>query len=185
MQHQTPEGYVHYDPTDPNHVRHVRKIHLHHTPYNTPQLPHYVHFVHDMSSHQHYVYGLMNDEEPPATPYGWPLEAKLFRDPIPHLDASVDNSTLGIFNACYTKSLEVDASLYAVHDYGSLMDIDKYRTYMLDYEDLLTRQAQIEQDLHKWHTSITPIRQFLESSQIHHCVHPTYKVYSPFPNPPV
>ena len=62
MRPQTPEGYVHYDPTDPNHLRYVRKIHLHREPYDTPQLPHYVRFEHDMGMHQHYAYGLMKDD---------------------------------------------------------------------------------------------------------------------------
>ena len=101
VQPQTPEGYVWYDPTDPNHVRHVRKIHLHCAPHDIPQLPHYVCFMHDMGLHQHYVYSLMNDEEPPVTPCGWPLEVKPFNEPIPHLDTLLDNSALGIFNALH------------------------------------------------------------------------------------
>ena len=64
MRPQTPEGYVHYDPTDPNHLRYIRKIHLHREPYDTPQFPHYVHFEHDMGMHQHYAYGLMKDDGP-------------------------------------------------------------------------------------------------------------------------
>ena len=164
-QPQVPEGYVHYDPTDPNHIRYVRKIHLHHEPYNTPQLPHYVRFEHNMGMHQHYAYGLMDDNEPRSTPYGWPIEAKPFSEPIPHLDVSVDNTALGIFDTCYAKSLEVDASLYAIRDFGVLADVDKYRVKMLDYEDLLTRQAQVEKDLHSWRDSITPIRKHLVASQ--------------------
>ena len=107
---QTPEGYVHYDPSDPNHARYVQRIHLHREPYDTPQFPHYVCFEHDMGMHQHYAYGLMSDDGPRGIPYGWPLEAKPFTAPIPHLDTSVDNSALGIFDACYARSLEVDAS---------------------------------------------------------------------------
>ena len=96
-QPQAPEGYIRYDPTDPNHVHYVRKIHLHHEPYDTPQLPHYVHFEHNMGMHQHYTYSLMDDDEPRNTPYGWPIEAKPFLEPIPHLDVLVDNMALGIF----------------------------------------------------------------------------------------
>ena len=163
---QTPEGYVHYDPTDPNHVRQVKKIHLHRPPHDSPQFPHYVCFVHDMNTHQHYIYGLMNDEGPHATPYGWPMEAKPFRDPIPHLDTTIDNAALRIFDARYARSLEVDTSLYAVRDHGALADVDKYHSHMLDYEDLLLRQAQVEQDLRKWHTAIAPIRWRLEDTQL-------------------
>ena len=67
----------------------------------------------------------MDVEEPPVTPYGWPMEAKPFDGPIPHLGVSVDNSALGIFDTQYTKSLEVDASLYTVQDYGVLADVNK------------------------------------------------------------
>ena len=107
--------------------------------------------------HQHYAYGLMNDDEPRGTPYSWPIEAKPFTEPIPHLDVSVDNTALGIFDTCYAKSLEVDASLYAIRDFRVLADVDKYRVKMLDYEDLLTCQAQVEKDLRNWRNTITPI----------------------------
>ena len=154
---QTPEGYVRYDPTDPNHARQVKKIHLHRSPHDSPQFPYYVHFVHDMTAHQHYVYRLMDDEGPHTTPYGWPMEAKPFQDPIPHLDTTIDNAALGIFDARYAKSLEVDASLYALRDYRALADVDKYRSHMLDYKDLLLQQAQVERDLCTWRTAIAPI----------------------------
>ena len=157
MQPQTPEEYVHYDPTDPNHACYVRKIHLHREPYDTPQLPHYVHFKHDMGMLQHYAYGLMNDDGLRGTPYSWPIEAKPFSGPIPHLDVSVNNTSLGIFDTCYAKSLEVDASLYAIRDFGVLTDVDKYRIKMLDYEDLLKCQAQVDKDLCGWWDTITPI----------------------------
>ena len=162
---QTPEGYIRYNPTDPNHVHYVRKIHLHREPYDTPQLPHYMRFEHNMGMHQHYTYGLMNDEDLHSTPYGWPIEAKPFMEPIPNLDVSVDNTALGIFDARYAKSLEVDASLYAVRDFGVLADVDKYCIKMLDYEDLLTQQAEVEKDLRRWRNTITPIRQRLVVSQ--------------------
>ena len=100
-----------------------------------------------MGMHQHYAYGLMKDDGPRGTPYGWPIEAKSFTGPIPHLNTLVDNTSLGIFNARYTRSLEVDASLYAIRDYGVLADVDKYHIQMLDYKDLLARQAQMEKDL--------------------------------------
>ena len=184
MRPQTPEGYVHYDPADPNHVRYVRKIHLHREPYDTPQLPHYVRFEHDMGMHQHYAYGLMNDDGPQGTPYGWPIEAKVFTGPIPHLDVSIHNDSLGIFDARYAKSLEVDASLYAVRDYGVLADVDKYRIKMLDYEDLLTRQAQLDKDKQRWRDTITPIRKRLVASQACRRVHPYLQGLLPIPKPP-
>ena len=162
---QTLEGYVHYDPTNPNHVHYVRKIHLHREPYDTPQLPHYVRFEHDMGMHQHYAYGLMSNDRPQGTPYGWPIEAKPFTGPIPHLDVSVNNTSLGIFDTHYAKLLEVDASLYAVRDYGVLADVDKYHIKMLDYEDLLAHQAQVDKDLCSWRDTITPIQKCLVSSQ--------------------
>ena len=165
MQPQTPEGYVHYNPADPNYVWYVRKIHLHREPYDTPQLPHYICFEHDMGMHQHYAYGLMSDDGPKGTPYRWPIEAKPFTAPIPHLDTSVDNTALGIFDARYDRSLEVDASLYAIRDYGVLVDVDKYRIKMLDYEDLLKRQEEVTRDLRQWRDTITPIQRRLTDAQ--------------------
>ena len=183
-QPQTPEGYVHYDPTDPNHVRYVRKIHLHREPYDTPQFPHYVRFEHDMGMHQHYAYGLMQDDGPRGTPYGWPIEAKPFTAPIPHLDTSVDNTALGIFDARYVRSLEVDASLYALCDYGVLADVDKYRIKMLDYEDLLERQEAVTRDLRQWRDAITPIWRRLTDAQARRRVHPYLQGLLPIPKPP-
>ena len=90
-----------------------------------------------MGMHQHYAYGLMSNDGPQGTPYSWPIEAKPFTGPIPHLDVSVDNTSLGIFDARYARSLEVDASLYTVCDYRVLANVDKYHIKMLDYEDLL------------------------------------------------
>ena len=110
-----------------------------------------------MGMHQHYAYGLMEDDGPRGTPYGWPIEAKAFTGPIPHLNVSVDNTSLGIFDAHFARSLEVDTSLYAIRDYGVLADVDRYCIRMLDYEDLLARQAQVDKDLHRWHDTITPI----------------------------
>ena len=118
-----------------------------------------------MGMHQHYAYGLMSDDGPQGTPYGWPIEAKPFTEPIPHLNVSVDNTSLGIFNACYAKSLEVDTSLYTICDFGVLADVDKYRIKMLDYEDLLKCQAQVDKDLRGWRDTITPIRKRLVVSQ--------------------
>ena len=181
---QTPEGYVHYDPSDPNHARYVQKIHVHREPYDTPQLPHYVRFEHDMGMHQHYAYGLMNDDGPRGIPYGWPLEAKPFTAPIPYLDTSVDNSSLGIFDARYTRSLEVDASLYAVCDFGVLADVDKYCIKMLDYEDLLGRQEALTRDLRQWRDAITPIRRRLTEAQARRRVHPYLQGLIPIPKPP-
>ena len=181
---QTPEGYVHYDPSDPNHARYVQKIHIHREPYDTPQFPHYVRFEHDMGMHQHYAYGLMSDDGPRGIPYGWPIEAKPFTAPIPHLDASVDNSALGIFDARYTRSLEVDASLYAIRDFGVLADVDKYRIKMLDYEDLLGRQEALTRDLRQWRDTITPIRRRLTEAQARRRVHPYLQGLIPIPKPP-
>ena len=162
----------------------IRKIHLHCKPYDTPQLPHYVRFEHDMGMHQHYTYGLMSDDGLWGTPYGWPIEAKPFMGPIPHLDASVDNTSLGIFDARYARSLEVDASLYAICDYGVLADVDKYRIKMLDYEDLLARQASVERDLRQWQEVITPIQKCLVSAQARQQVHPYLQGLLPIPQPP-
>lgn len=154
---QTPEGYTCYNPNDPNHVKYVTRIHLHREPYDAPQLPHYVKFTHNLGLNQHYVHGLMNNTTPPTTPYGWLLEAAPFTDPIPHLDTSVNNEALGIFDACYTKITEVDASLYVVHNYRVLANVDKYCALMLDYEDLLAGQAKVAQDLQDWRQQIHPI----------------------------
>ena len=137
-----------------------------------------------MGMHQHYAYGLMNDDGPQGILYGWPIEVKPFTEPIPHLDTSVRNDSLGIFDACYARSLEVDASLYALRDYGVLADVDKYRIHMLDYEDLLARQAKVDADLHKWRTIITPIQQRLEASQACCRVHPYLQGRLPIPRPP-
>ena len=134
--------------------------------------------------HQHYAYGLMSNNGPWGTPYGWPIEAKPFTGPIPHLNITIDNSSLGIFDAHYAKSLEVDASLYAVQDYGVLAGVDKYHIKMLDYEDLLKHQAQVEKDLCGWRDTITPIRKHLVASQACRCVHPYLQGLLPIPKPP-
>lgn len=84
----------------------------------------------------------------------------------------MDNSELGIFDSHYAKSLEVDAYLYTVWDYRARTDVNKYCSYMLDYEDLLTHQAQVEQDLRKWHVLIAPICCHLELTQLCCHVHP-------------
>ena len=181
---QTPEGYTHYDPDDPNHVRHVRKIHLYCTPDDKPQLPHYVRFIHDMGLHQHYIYGLRDDAIPPTTPYGWKLEAAPYTGTIPHLDTTIDNAALGIFDACYARVLEVDAALYAVHDYGVLANVDMYCDRMLEYEELTAHQAQVDQELRKWHTAITPIRKRLTAAQARRRVHPYLHGLLPIPRPP-
>ena len=181
---QTPEGYARYDPGDPNHVRHVRKIHLYCTPDDKPQLPHYVRFIHDMGLHQHYVYGLRDDAIPPTTPYGWKLEAAPYTGTIPCLDATVDNAALGIFDACYARVLEVDATLYTVRDYGVFADIDMYHDHMLEYKELTACQAQVDRELCKWHTAITPIRERLTAAQARRRVHPYLHGLLPIPCPP-
>ena len=137
-----------------------------------------------MGMHQHYAYSLMNNDGPRGTPYGWPIKVKPFTEPIPHLNTSVDNTSLGIFDTCYTRSLEVDTSLYAVCDYRVLADVDKYCIKMLDYEDLLAHQAKVEKDLCKWCKAITPIRQCLVSSQACQCMHPYLRGLLPIPQPP-
>ena len=184
IQPQVPEGYICYDPTDPNHSHYVRKIHLYCEPYNTPQFPHYIHFENDMGMHQHYTYSLMEDNRPQGTPYGWPIEAKPFTGPNSHLDISAENTSLGIFDTHYAKSLEVDASLYAVRNYGVLADVDKYHIKMLDYEDLLECQAAVEKDLCQWRKIITPIRKHLVLSQACQCIHPYLQGLLPIPKPP-
>ena len=91
---------------------------------------------------------------------------------------------LGIFDARFERSLEVDASLYAIRDYGVLADVDKYRIKMLDYEDLLERQAAVTRDLRRWCNTITPIRWRLADAQARRRVHPYLQGLLPIPKPP-
>ena len=78
----------------------------------------------------------------------------------------------------------MDASLYAVRDFGVLADVDKYRVKMLDYEDLLARQSQVEKDLRSWREAITPIQKRLVDSQACRRVHPYLQGLLPIPRPP-
>jgi hypothetical protein len=75
-----PTGYFRYEPEDPNHSKYVRKIAL--NPFvDPPVFPHYVQFYHNFCTHQHYVHSMRDDDVPPQTVYGWPLEAAPFIGP--------------------------------------------------------------------------------------------------------
>ena len=153
-----PEGYAHYDPADPNHAKYARKMHLYQGPEDTPWLPHFVHFVHNLGLNQHYVLGLHDDSIPSTSPYGWALEAAPFIGPF-LFPVYVDNEALGIFDTCYNKSRQVDAALYTIWDYGILADMDKYKSHMLDYKDIVACCNKVKKDMQEWHAKMLGIWQ--------------------------
>ena len=179
----TPEGYVHFDPANPNHAKYARKIHLYRDPNNTPQFPHFIHFVHNLGLNQHYMLTLHDNAVPPTAPYGWTLEAAPFMGPFP-FPVYKNNEVLGIFDARYNKSRQVDVALYAICDYGLLAEVDKYRSQMLDYEDIVTCHNKVNKDLQDWHARITPTHQCLVTSQARSHVHPYLNKSLPIPAPP-
>jgi hypothetical protein len=94
-----PPGYSHYNKSDFNHGNHRRCITL--QPFSTPLFPHYIKFEHNLTSNQHYVYGLHDDAKPPTCylffllclPYRLPLGlSSLLRHHIPTLCTDYDSS---------------------------------------------------------------------------------------------
>ena len=126
---------------------------------------------------------MRDDADPPEIAYGWTIEAAPFLGPAVSPNR-IDNEQLGIFDIRSHSSIKVDIALYALGDYGVLADIDRYRSHMLDYDDLLARQRQLDKELAMWRAKSHPLRQRLTLAQARSRIHPYLSGTIPIPAPP-
>ena len=79
---------------------------------------------------------------------------------------------LGVFDAQFMGSREVDIAIYMLKDSGMLADVDHYRGVMLDYEDLLQERQRLEYKLSEWHSHSFNICKCLVAAKACSRIHP-------------